>query len=94
MTPETSKLIVDSKVTSHYVVTKEMEYELSHVFDNVKARFANEVVKRFTDEMVLSRWKDIKVEEGPRFFDDTRYTLELFVFNKEELDTLIQSIKN
>jgi hypothetical protein len=51
------------------------------------------VVKRFTDEMVANRWKDVKVEEGPKFFDDTRYTLELFVFNREELNALIQAIK-
>jgi hypothetical protein len=70
-----------------------MEHELSHLFDNVQARFTHEVVKRFTDEMVASRWKDVKVEEGSRFFDDTRYTLELFVFNREELNALIQAIK-
>jgi len=93
MTPEISKLIVGNKVTSHYVTTKEMEHELSHLFDNVQARFTHEVVKRFTDEMVASRWKDVKVEEGSRFFDDTRYTLELFVFNREELNALIQAIK-
>ena len=93
MTPEISKLTVGSKVTSHYVMTKDMEHELSHVFDNVQARFTHEVVKRFTDEMVASRCKDVKIEEGPNFFDDTRYTLELFVFNREELNTLIQAIK-
>jgi hypothetical protein len=93
MTPEISKLTVGSKVTSHYVMTKEMEHELNHVFDNIQARFAHEVVKRFTDEMVASRWKDVKIEEGTNFFDDTRYTLELFVFNREELNTLIQAIK-
>lgn len=93
MTPETSKLMLGNKVTSHYVVTKEMEHELSHVFDNVQARFTHEVVKRFADEMVASRWKDVKIEEGPNFFDDTRYTLELFVFNRQELNTLIQAIK-
>lgn len=93
MTPETSKLMLGNKVTSHYVVTKEMEHELNHVFDNVQARFTHEVVKRFTDEMVASRWKDVKIEEGPNFFDDTRYTLELFVFNREELNTLIQAVK-
>jgi hypothetical protein len=74
-------------------MTKEMEHELNHVFDNVQARFTHEVVKRFTDEMVASRWKDVKIEEGTNFFDDTRYTLELFVFNRQELDELIRSIK-
>jgi hypothetical protein len=93
MTPETTKLTVGSKVTSHYTMTKEMEHELNHLFDNVQARFTHEVVKRFTDEMVASRWKDVKIEEGTSFFDDTRYTLELFVFNREELDALIRSIK-
>lgn len=93
MTPETTKLMVGSKVTSHYLMTKEMEHELNHVFDNVQARFTHEVVKRFTDEMVASRWKDVKIEEGTNFFDDTRYTLELFVFNRQELDELIRSIK-
>lgn len=94
MTPEqTSRFITGKKVTSHYVMTKEMEHELNHVFDNVQARFTHEVVKRFTDEMVASRWKDVKIEEGPNFFDDTRYTLELFVFNREELNTLIEAIK-
>jgi hypothetical protein len=93
MTPETTKLTVGNKVTSHYVMTKEMEHELSHLFDNVQARFTHEVVKRFTDEMVASRWRDVKIEEGTNFFDDTRYTLELFVFNREELNTLIQAIK-
>ena len=93
MTPEISKLVVGNKVTSYYVMTKDMEHELSHVFDNVQARFTHEVVKRFTDEMVANRWKDVKVEEGPKFFDDTRYTLELFVFNREELNALIQAIK-
>jgi hypothetical protein len=93
MTPEISKLTVGSKVTSHYVMTKEMEHELNHLFDNVQARFTHEVVKRFTEEMVASRCKDVKIEEGTNFFDDTRYTLELFVFNREELNTLIQAIK-
>ncbi len=94
MTPEVSKLIVGSKVTSHYVMTKEMEHELNQVFDNIQVRFTHEVVKRFTDEMVASRWKDVKIEEGPNFFDDTRYTLELFVFNRQELNELIQAIEN
>lgn len=94
MTPEqTSRFIIGKKVTSHYVTTKEMEHELSHLFDNVQARIAHEVVKRFTDEMVASRWKDVKIEEGPNFFDDTRYTLELFVFNRQELNTFIEAIK-
>lgn len=92
-TPETSKLVVGSKVTSHYVMTKEMEHELDRVFDNVQARFMHEVVQRFTDEMLASRLKDVKIEEGTKFFDDTRYTLELFVFNKEELSALIQAVK-
>jgi DNA polymerase III delta prime subunit len=94
MTPEISKMIVGSKVTSHYVMTKEMEYELSRVFDNIQARFTHEVVKRFTDEMIANRWKDVKVEEGSKFFDDTRYTLELFVFNRQELDKFIELIKS
>ena len=93
MTPQASKLIVGNKITSHYVTTKEMEHELSHLFDNVQARFMHEVVQRFTDEMLASRLKDVKIEEGTKFFDDTRYTLELFVFNREELSALIQAVK-
>jgi hypothetical protein len=94
MTPEISKLIVDSKVTSHYIMTKEMEHELNQVFDNVQARFTHEVVKRFTDEMIANRWKDVKIEEGPNFFSDTRYTLELFVFNRQELYKFIELIRS
>ena len=94
MTPEIKKLIVGSKVTSHYIMTKEMEHELNQVFDNIQARFTHEVVRRFTDEMISNRWKDVKVEEGPKFFDDTRYTLELFVFNRQELDEFIELIKS
>jgi hypothetical protein len=94
MTPEISKLIVGSKITSHYVMPKEIEHELSQVFDNIQARFTHEVVRRFTDEMIANRWKDVKVEEGPKFFDDTRYTLELFVFNRQELDEFIKLIKS
>jgi hypothetical protein len=94
MTPEqTSKFITGKRIVSQYTMPKEMEHELSQVFDNIQARFTHEVVKRFTDEMVANRWKDVKIEEGPNFFDDTRYTLELFVFNREELNTFIEAIK-
>jgi hypothetical protein len=95
MTPEqTMQFITGKKITSQYVMTKEMEHELNHVFDNVQERFTHEVVKRLTDEMIANRWKDVKVEEGPKFFDDTRYTLELFVFNRQELDEFIELIKS
>jgi len=94
MTPVVSKLIVDRKITSQYVVSKEMEYELNQVFDNVNARFAHELVKRFTDEVMKSRLGEVTIEEGPGFFDDTTFKLELFVFNTQELKELIQAIEN
>ena len=94
MTPEqTSKFITDRRIVTQYTMTREMEHELSQVFDNVNARFAHEVVKRFTDEVMKSRLGEVTIEEGPKFFDDTIFKLELFVFNRQELNELIESIK-
>jgi hypothetical protein len=96
MTPEqTSQFITSKRIRSQHVMTKDMEYELSQKYfvDDIHARFTHEIVKRFTDEMVASRCKDVKIEEGSHFFDNTTFTLELFVFNRQELNTFIEAIK-
>jgi hypothetical protein len=87
---EINSFIVGKKLTSQYEMNKEMEHELSLVFDNLNDRLTHEVLKRFTDEMIAHRMKDVVIEENP-ITKTTRFKLELFVFNREELKTLLKN---
>ena len=91
MTPETRKLIVGNKITSQYMMT-EQESEFSLMFDNIQTRLVHEIIKRFTDEMISKRFKDVVIETDLPF-GQTKFNLELFVFNREELNQLIQAIE-
>jgi hypothetical protein len=83
-----NSFIVGKKLTAQYEINKEMERELSIVFDNLNARLSHEVIERFTNEMIANRMKDVVIEEDT-INKTTRFKLELFVFNRQELEALL-----
>jgi hypothetical protein len=91
MTPEISQFIVGKRIISQYTMSEQMKRDLSLTIDNIHARLTHELVNRFTDEMIASRMKDVVIENGLPM-NQTKFSLELYVFNKEELKNLIRSI--
>ena len=91
MSQEIKQFITGRKIRSEYAFTK-LELELSRSFDNIQDRFAHDVIKRFTDQMIADRMKDMVVEIDHN--NQTKFKLELFVFNRHELDEFIKLIKS
>jgi hypothetical protein len=85
--------LTGKKVTTQVEVDKYMLTELNLSFDNIKARIANDLIQRFAQEMVSNRINDM-VEEEVRDGQATRFSMELFVFNRQDLQDLITLIQN
>jgi hypothetical protein len=90
MRPEILKRITDRKITTQSVI-REMEYGLNA--DTVRAISVLNLVQKATSDMISSRMMDVKIEED-QMRRETKFKLELFVFNKQELEDLIQSVHN
>ena len=81
--------IISKKLSAGFYVNSEMKEAFLNDTDKIKY----ELFKSLLKTLYENRVNDINISEGVRFFDDSRYELELFVFNREELMQLVQSIK-
>jgi len=86
------------RVITQVQLNKELVEEQKHMLgaEELSSILNKQLTKRFVNEMLSTRLQDIKTEEviGPDGKSNLEMKLELFVFNKEELNGLVTMIKN
>lgn len=91
-TNKPTKYLSDARVRVQYELSRSMEQDLNLVFDNVHVRIATEMIQKLVDTLIKKRMKEVVIEED--FLRRAKtFKLDLYVFNKEELQELIQAIK-
>ena len=87
-----------SRVTTQFQFPKELVEEQKHIMgaEELSSILNRQLIERFVNEMLSTRLQDIKTEEV--IDSDGKSTLqmkmELYIFNKEELNGLVAFIKN
>ena len=91
-TDKPTKYLSDARVRVQYELPRSMEQELNLVFDNEHVKVATEMIQKLVDTLIKKRMKEVVIEED--FLRRAKtFKLDLYVFNKEELQELIQAIK-
>ena len=88
----------NSRVITQFQFPKELIDEQKHIMgeEELSARLTRSLVEKFVNEMLSTRLQDIVTEEvvDPDGSSNLRMKMELFVFNREELNGLVAMIKN
>jgi hypothetical protein len=88
----------NSRVITQIQLDKKLAEAHKHMLgeEELSSILNKQLIKRFVGEMLSTRLQDIKTEEviGPDGQSNLEMKLELFVFNKEELNGLVAMIKN
>ena len=90
--------MINRRVITQVQLNKELIEEQKHMLgaEELSSILNKQITKRFVDEMLSTRLQDIKTEEviGTDGQSTTQMKLELYIFNKEELNGLVAMIKN
>lgn len=90
--------MINRRVTTQFQFSKELIEEQKHIMgaEELSAILNRQLIERFVNEMLSTRLQDIKTEEV--IDSDGKSTLQmkmnLYIFNKEELNGLVTMIKN
>ena len=88
----------NSRVITQFQLDKGLIDEQKHIMgaEELSAILNKELIERFVNEMLSTRLQDIKTEEviDPDGESSLQMKMELYIFNKEELQGLVTFIKN
>jgi len=90
--------MINRRVTTQFQFSKELVEEQKHIMgaEELSSILNRQLIERFVGEMLSTRLQDIKTEEV--IDSDGKSTLQmkmnLYIFNKEELNGLVTMIKN
>ena len=90
--------MVNRRVITQVQLNKELIDEQKHIMgeEQLSAILNKQLIERFVNDMLSTRLQDIKTEEV--IDSDGKSTLQmkmnLYIFNKEELNGLVTMIKN
>jgi hypothetical protein len=90
--------MINRRVITQVQLNKELIDEQKHIMgeEQLSAILNKQLIERFVNDMLSTRLQDIKTEEV--IDSDGKSTLQmkmnLYIFNKEELNGLVTMIKN
>ena len=86
--------MINRRVITRVQLSKELLEEQKQIMggEELSKIINKQIIERFVDEMLSTRLQDIKTEEvnRPDGSSTLQMKLELFVFNEEELEKLIE----
>jgi hypothetical protein len=90
--------MINRRVTTQFQFSKELIEEQKHIMgaEELSSILNKQLIERFVNEMLSTRLQDLKTEEviGSDGKSNLQIKMELFIFNKEELNGLVTMIKN
>lgn len=81
----------NSYFTTKYSLTNEMVQRFKSMSNKEDSFIHHEIVSRFTD-FILNTYSKSIIKEKDNITNETRYTIELFVFKKEDFKTILETV--